>query len=186
MIVGPNNTSRSRVIALGVLLLLGVAIWLGPISTYFDLLSDGAEALARRNAVLQRYRALATARVEPEPASRPANVPAGMLPDIPEAQALAVVQEKVKAAAMANRVQVHSLQVLRTESIADAAKIGVRLRAAGDVASLGQFLHAIEDAQPVLYPDNLQVQAPPPVQGAATGSLEFQLDVSGFRAGAGS
>jgi len=183
---GPSDAQRSRVAALGILLLVGIAVWLGPVVAYFDMLGSGAGVLARRNAVLQRYRALAAAPADPAPTPRPANLPASLFPDVPEAQALALLQETVKAAAVANRVQVQSLQVLRSENVGEAAKIGVRLRAAGDVASLGRFLHAIESARPVLYPDNLQIQAPSPVQGAAAGNQEFQVEISGFRAGAAS
>ncbi|HEX3954190.1 MAG TPA: type II secretion system protein GspM [Stellaceae bacterium] len=170
-----------RTIALALLALLLAAAWVGPVSAYLDALDAGAAQLAQRQALLQRYQALSAGTIEPT-AAAPAGPPV-LFPEIPEAQALALLQETVKSAAAVNRIQIRSLQVLRSEVLGEAARIGVRIHASGDVASLGHLLYAVEAAHPVLYPDNLQVQSPPPAPGGAPGTLEFQLDVSGFRAG---
>ena len=89
---------------------------------------------------------------------------------------------------MAAQVQVQGFQVLRAEPLPGAVKIGVRLRGSGDVAALGRLLYAIEAVRPLLVPDNLQVQGRATAPGlspeSASVPLEFQLDVSGFRAGA--
>jgi hypothetical protein len=92
----------------------------------------------------------------------------------------------VKAAASASKVRINSLQVLRGETLARAVKIGVRIRAAGDMASLARLLFAIEAARPVLYPDNLQIQTRAAAPGKAPEALDFQLDISGFKPGTSS
>ncbi|MBV9826743.1 MAG: hypothetical protein JO001_13875 [Alphaproteobacteria bacterium] len=181
----PGSRTAHRGLALGVLGLLVLLLWAGPVSAYLGMIADGSEQLARRQALLQRYRALAEA---PRPMAT-ANGPPLLYPDIPETQATANLQETIKATASANGIQIHSMQMLLRGDIGgDGRRFGVRIRAGGDVASLGRLLYSIESARPLLYPDNLQIQAPLAASpsGNAAGNLEFQLDVSGFRGGAAS
>jgi hypothetical protein len=133
--------------------------------------------------LLGRYRAAAAGPVAAAGAG-----PAGLLySDMPESQAAATLQETVKSAAGAARVQVQGLQVLRSEPMPGAVRIGVRVRGSGDIASLRGLIYAIEAARPVLYLDNLQVQSHAMTPAAATAPLDFQLDISGFTsAGSGS
>jgi hypothetical protein len=167
----------SRAVALAVLALLLALLWLGPVSLYLEMVCGGAEQLAQRGALLKRYEALARA---PPPETPPPAKSPDLFPAVPEAQAVAMLQETIKAAAAANHIEVRSLQVLRNDAVADTGRIGVRVRAVGDVASLGRLLYAVESAQPALYPDNLQIIAPP------AAPLDFQLDVTGFRSGGAS
>jgi len=180
-----GHPARGRVAALAVLALLLAMLWLGPVSAYLDLVGDGAERLDERALLLQRYQTLASLPAAETPRSTPGSA-AVMLPDTPEAQAVAMLQESVKAAASASNVRINSLQVLRSETLATAVKIGVRIRAAGDVAGLARLLFAIEAARPVLYPDNLQIQAHAAAPGTAPEALDFQLDISGFKPGSSS
>jgi general secretion pathway protein M len=183
-----GHPARGRVAALAVLAVLLAALWTGPVSAYLDLVGDGADRLEQRALLLQRYRTLASMLPAPETETlrSSAGSPAVMLPDTPEAQAVAMLQESVKAAASASRVRINSLQVLRSETLASAVKIGVRIRAAGDVAGVARLLFAIEAARPVLYPDNLQIQAHAATPGKAPEALDFQLDISGFKPGGSS
>ena len=78
---------------------------------------------------------------------------------------------------------VEQLQALAIrDAVPGATRIGVRVRAIGDMPSLRNLLYAIEAARPLLYPDNLQVQSHATSLDAATGQLDFQLDISGFKA----
>ena len=179
----------SRSAALALLALLLIALWIGPATAYFGLIRSGSDAIEREAGLLQRYRALAeTSR--PDTSSGTASDL--LLPEIPDSQAVARLQETLKAAAAAAQVQVQGFQVLRSEALPGAVKIGVRLRGSGDVGALGRLLYAVEAARPLLVPDNLQVQshAAPPGAGPAAEAqpvpLDFQLDVSGFKAGASS
>jgi len=180
-----GHPARGRVAALAILAILMAILWIGPVSAYLDLVGDGAERIEQRALLLQRYRALTSMPAPETPRSAPGS-PAVMLPDTPDAQAVAMLQESVKAAASASRVRINSLQVLRSETLASAVKIGVRIRAAGDAAGLARLLFAIEAARPVLYPDNLQIQAHAAALGKPPGTLDFQLDISGFKPGGSS
>jgi len=138
--------------------------------------------------VLQRYRVLADAgpadRTGPDRTEPARTDPALLIPAMPDAQAVALLQETVKSAAAAAQVQIQGLQVLRGEGEAGVQKIVVRIRASGDVGGVGRLLYALETARPLLYPDNLQIQAQGAAPGAPPSALQFQLDVAGFKAGA--
>lgn len=188
-----DRTTLARAGAVAILALLLLVLWLGPIGAYVDLVGEGAEEIAQKTAVLQRYRGLVdagpadrTGAAQTEPArAEPARTdPALLIPAMPDAQAVALLQETVKSAAAAAQVQIQGLQVLRSEGEAGAQKIAVRIRASGDVGGVGRLLYALETARPLLYPDNLQIQAQAAAPGAPPSALQFQLDVAGFKAGA--
>ncbi|MBV9863379.1 MAG: hypothetical protein JO267_14670 [Alphaproteobacteria bacterium] len=176
-----------RAAALLILVAVAALLWLGPVSAYLDLLDADADELALKQQELVRYRALA--REAEQPRSAPAAAAALFYPEIAESQAVALLQETVKSAAAAAQIQIQGLQVLRTDALPGAAgtlpgavRIGLRVRASGDVGSLGRLLYALQAARPVLYPDNLQIQARPMQPAGAPALLDFQLDVSGFKA----
>jgi general secretion pathway protein M len=168
-----------RVTALAILAALIAAFWIGPLAAYCGWIGANEEALAAKSAMLRRYQALArpvTSGVAPAESAL-------LYPEMPESQASALLQEAVKNAASAARVQVQGLQMLHSEALPGATRIGVRVRATGDIASLRGLIYAIETARPVLYPDNLQVQSHVMIPDAAPAPLDFQLDISGFTPG---
>jgi general secretion pathway protein M len=174
-----------RIAALAILAAVLVLFWLGPVGAYLDFVSAGADQLGLAQQNLQRYRALGDGA---DPALAAPRADAALLfPEIPDSQAAALLQETLKSAATAAQVQIQGLQVLRADPVSGAVRTRVQVRASGDIASLGRLLYAIEAARPVLYADNLHVQSRPmQTVGQAAGSaavLDFQLDVSGFRAG---
>ena len=173
-----------RSLALGLLALAMLALWAGPVSADFGLIGSSSEQLAQQARLLQRYRALASLPPAAAVAAASPGAAGLTLPPVPEAQAVALLQESVKKAASASQVEIRSLQVLRRDTLSGAARIGVRVSAAGDTGSLGRFLFAIEAARPLMYVDNLQVQAHPALPGTATKALDFQLDMSSFAASA--
>jgi len=170
----------SRAAALAILLVVLGAILVGPVTAYIDLLGGDAERLQHQEQLLQRYRELAREPpAGPPPAARGESL---LFPEIPESQAVALLQEALKGAAATAQVEVQGLQVLRTEALPGSLRIGVRLRAAADIAGLNRLLYAIEAARPVLYPDNLQIQSRALRPEARSSALEFQLDVSCVKA----
>ncbi|HVH78976.1 MAG TPA: GspMb/PilO family protein, partial [Stellaceae bacterium] len=125
-----------RVAALTILGSLVLLFFLGPFAAYCGLIADNRNALANRLALLERYQALAI-----RPASTAVSPETALLyPDVPESQTTALLQEAVKAAATAAHVEVQGLQVLRSDTASGATRIGVRVRAAGDITSLRDFL----------------------------------------------
>ena len=167
-----------RLGALLILLVLFLAFWFGPISMYLELVGQGRDEIARREALLQRYRVLAQASAPAAPATAQSAL---LMPDLPDSQAAALLQETIKTAAAGARVEIRGIQMLAGETVSGALRLGMRIRAAGDAAALGRLLHAIETARPLLIPDNLQVQSRMASPGAPPAPLEFQLDVSGFK-----
>lgn len=173
-----ERPNLGRISALAILAALIALFCLGPVAAYCGWVADNADALAAKAAVLQRYRALAGAKTR-------VAVPTGLAllyGDMPESQATALLQETVKTAAAAAHVQVLGLQVLRSEAVSGATRIGVRVRASGEIAGLRSLLHAIETAKPLLYPDNISIQSHATTPGAAASMLDFQFDISGFKA----
>ena len=173
-----ERPTLGRGAALAILAALIVLFCAGPLAGYCGLIGDNGDALATKAALLQRYRALADAKATP-PAATGGTL---LYPDMPESQASALLQETVKNAAGAAHAQVLGLQVLRSEAANAATRIGVRVRASGDMASLRSLLYAIETARPLLYPDNLSIQSHPTAPDATPSALDFQLDISGFKA----
>jgi general secretion pathway protein M len=165
-----------RVAALAILAALVAAFWIGPFAAYCGWVAANREELAAKSAVLRRYQALGV----PASGGVLQAEPALLYSEMPVSQASALLQEAVKNAATAARVQVQGLQMLRSEALPGATRIGVRVRATGDIASLRGLIYAIETARPVLYPDNLQVQSHATTPDAAPVPLDFQLDISGF------
>ncbi|HWB49889.1 MAG TPA: type II secretion system protein GspM [Stellaceae bacterium] len=173
-----ERPALGRAAALAILAALGVLFCVGPLAAYGEWIAGNAEALAAKAAVLQRYRLLTVPQ-----GGAPAPVgPALLYPDMPESQATAVLQETVKTEAAKAHVQVLGLQVLRGEAAAGATRIGVRVRASGDIAGLRNLLYAIESARPVLYPDNLAIQSHVAAPGTAPATLDFQFDIAAFKA----
>jgi hypothetical protein len=168
-----------RVAALAILAVLIAAFWIGPFAAYLGWVGANKEELAAKSAMLRRYQALAA----PESGGVSPAESALLYPEMPESQASALLQEVVKNAATATRVQVQGLQMLRSEALPGATRIGVRVRATSDIASLRGLIYAIETAQPVLYPDNLQIQSHTTTPDAAPAPLDFQLDISDFTPG---
>jgi hypothetical protein len=168
--------TRSRAAALAILAALVALLWIGPVSAYRDYLDSDARTLAELVAALARDRALVAA-----PSAPGAIAMALLPPGISDAQAVALLQQTLKGAAATAQVDIEGLQVMQADTLGGAPRLGVRLRGRAMIAGLDRLLYAIEASRPLLYPDNLRIEA----HGRdAGGTLDFQLDVSGFRAGA--
>jgi hypothetical protein len=168
-----------RLAALGVLVAVLALFCGGPFAAYCGLIADNGDALASKAALLERYRTLAVAKT-----ASPATPSAALLySDVPESQISALLQETVKNTAAAAHVEVLGLQMLHSEAVGSATRVGVRVRASGDMASIRTLVYAIETAQPLLYADNLSIQSHATSRDAAPSTLDFQLDISGFKPG---
>ena len=170
-----------RIAALTILALLLAVLWAGPVELYLQFVASNALRLEQRSALLERYRTLLSSPAVEMP--RPEASPPLILPETTEAPGIALLQERLKNAATASQVQLRSIQVLRSETLPNAVRIGVRISAAGDVSRLAHLLYSIETARPVLYPDNLQIQSRAATPQGPADALEFQFDVSAFLTG---
>jgi hypothetical protein len=145
-----------------------------------DLLGTDAAQIANAEQKLVRFRALALAPSEAAAAVDPKSV---FFPEKSDAETVALLQETLKSAAASAQVEIEGIQVLQAETVSGARRIALRLRGRGDMPGLDRLLYAIEAARPILYPDNLQLLSHAVPQVAAPATLNFQLDVSGFKAG---
>lgn len=166
--------TAARAAALLILVVLLAGLWIGPVAAYRGFVADGADRLAAAEQKLLRYRAVLRA---PQPAAAPIDATAALFPAASAAQADALLQQTLKAAAAAAQVEIEGLQVLQPASVEGASRIGIRLKGRADIAALDHLLYAIENSPRLLYPDNLQIAAGP------KGPLEFEVDVSGFTSG---
>jgi hypothetical protein len=174
-----------RAAALLILLALVAFVWAGPGSAYFSLLHTNSEAIDSQQALLARYRLLAQPPAHPSNPARPETDL--LLTAIPDAQATALLQQRVKAMATAAHVQINGLQVLPSGRLNGAIKIGVRVQAAGDIAGLARLIYAVEAARPLLLPDNLSIQGHLAAGATdAASQLTFELDIAGFTTGSSS
>jgi general secretion pathway protein M len=174
---------RRRAVAVAILVLVIAALWFGPVSGYLALVADGARQIADNRSILERYRGLLTLSADAI-AWHGERMSQIMLPEGPEGATIAALQEGVKEAATSNQVELQSFQILHAESLSGASKLGVRIRGTGEIAGIARMLYAIEAARPVLYPDNFSIRSRPDGAGKPGEKLDFQLDVSGFKAGA--
>jgi hypothetical protein len=169
---GAENKLLSRAAALAILAVLLAALWFGPVASYIALRAGDARAIAAAEAILARDQALVAAgRAAPE------NGGAVLLPAISDAEAAALLQESLKRAAEASDVEIEGMQVIEGDTLAGAPRVALRLRAEGDVGALARLLYAISASRPLLYPDNLHIAA-----HGTTGALDFEFDVSAFKA----
>lgn len=168
----------SRAAALGVLAVLLGLFYVGPIAAYAGLVRAEGQKVADAEAALARGHRLIRQGRGTAPALRSI-----LFADMSDAQAAALLQESLKAAAASAHVEIGGLQVLPAEPAQGSRRIGVRLRARGDMAGIERFLYAIEAARPVLYPDNLLIQSRT-APGAAPSVLDFEIEVAGFASGA--
>ncbi|HUK61565.1 MAG TPA: type II secretion system protein GspM [Stellaceae bacterium] len=175
----------SRAGALAILLVLLATVWLGPVALYEEVRANDAAAFAAATATLARDRAALAA---PDTA-RGAN-DAILLPPLSDAEAAALLQETLKRAAQTADVEILAIEVLAPDRLAGAARVGLRLKARGDVAGIARLLYAVAASRPLLHADNLHIAAHPAAPGSATAAaapnLDFEFEVAAFKAGAAS
>jgi len=172
---------RRRAVAVAILAVAIAVVWLGPISEYLGVVADAAQRSAESRSLLERYRNLAAEDVGA--ARRHGGASPIMLPEAADGQTLAALQESINNVAASSQIELQSLQVLRGENVSGASKLGVRIRGTGEITGITRMLYAIESARPLLYPDNFSMRSRSDASGKPAERLDFQLDVSGFKAG---
>lgn len=172
----------ARAAALAIAACLVALVWAGLVRPYASAIGDLAAALSARETIVARYRALAA---QEPPAPREPSEPtegdvAGLLlPKASEAQAAALLQERLKGYAAEARVELDGVQVLPRTDTAGVVKVAVRLRGRADMPALNRFLHTLETTRPMLVVDGLRVQGRGG-RDAARNDVDIQLDVAAF------
>lgn len=177
----PQHIPLSRAAAVAILLAVLALLWLGPVGLYENWRDADARAIAAAGETLARDRALVAAK-EPGPNDGAAI----LLPAISDAEAAALLQETLKHAAQAADVEIEGMQVMPADTLAGAARVALRLHARGNTAGIARLLYSVAASRPFLYTDHLHILAHPVTAPGAGAALDFEFDVSAFRAGAAS
>lgn len=177
----------SRVLAVALLLgLIGLA--------YLALVAPIAERLGRYDAqaqlareTLARYERLASHRaglarwLERAAAERPF---AGLLlAGASEAQAAAVLQERLKRVVAAAGARLISFETLPPGAARDGRRVGLRVLMTADTAALQKVLYGLESGLPAVLIDNLYVRARSAKAVAAGRHLDVRFEFAGYMAG---
>lgn len=182
-------TLLSRLAALGILLLLLAALWLYVGLPIAGQVASDRQELAARQAMALHLKALIVA--EPEMRRQLAttgSAPARrdhLLPGSSEAQASALLQERLKRVLAEHGATLVSLQALAVRPAGDLKRVGLRIEFGAETAALQKVLYAIESGQPVLVVDNLYVRTRGSEFRAAANPLDVTIEIGGYMAAAG-
>ncbi|SLN56821.1 type II secretion system protein GspM [Oceanibacterium hippocampi] len=180
MTIGARSSRLLALLLLAAVILVYVLAGLLPAWNDY---ADGREALAAQERLVAEMRAIASsppdAPVRPEPASPSIDPDIVFLEGGSVAQALADLQETVKAALSESGAVLVSFEA-RPVTVADGyRRISLDVQFSAATASLQAALHRIETAAPALVINTLYVRA----QSAASDNPGLHLDVSAEIAG---
>lgn len=172
------GTALSRTAALAILAAILGLFWIGPVAFYLRLVHESYHSVAAARSTLARDR-----RLVDQGAGAIPQLQLVLFPAMSDAEAAALLQEALKSAAAKAQVEIGGLQVLPPAPVGGTRRIGLRVRARGDMAGIGRLLYALEAARPALHPDNLDIESRDD-SARASSALDFEIEVSGFTAGA--
>lgn len=184
-----DDPAVRRRLAVGLLIIVLGAVWLGCVSPIIDAFANQAREREDTLALLSQYRAVAAQRpaldrraAELAQADGARTVYLGAVSD---GVAGATVQRHMKQALERAGAELQSTLILPVRSEDSFRRIGIRVQMTGSVEVLRKVLHLIETGQPALFIDGLEIrtrQNPRSVNGKAAEdrTLEVRLDVYGL------
>ena len=175
----------SRTLAVALLLGVvagGITLALGP---WIDLRADFSEKIDAERRLLGHYAAIAE-DVRLQPNARPrdetlAETTRLFLPGETDSARTATLQATLADFARRDGIRFESSRGTAARERNETRVIGVEVRFSGDIAAVQRLMLAVENAEPLLFVDGLQISA----AGAGTGRdgtdgrLEVKLDVVG-------
>jgi general secretion pathway protein M len=186
----------SRLLAVALVLLAGLALVRLLVLPVLAAYADTAASIEQSQTLLQRYRALAAQRPRLEEelaAQRKAEVASvAYLEGESDALAAAALQDQVRAIITRAGGELRSTQILPVEAAGPETSVrraSLRLQLAVDVAGLQQLLYELETSEPYLFVDDINIrerrlrrlrdeEEEAPV-------LDVSLEVSGYMRGPG-
>ncbi|MEE8563182.1 MAG: type II secretion system protein GspM [Alphaproteobacteria bacterium] len=190
MSLGP---AVQKLLAVALLAAVGFAAWAGgvvPIKENFDRFEATA---AQSRDLIARYQSIlagaAALRAEIAAIRRNRVLKEGFLVAPSAELGAAILQVKVKQAAVAGEAKLISIQVLAAKKEAEFTRVGVRARLKGTVAALQTALFELETAWPALVVDNINVRArtrrlrrdrTAPTTMTVDANLSIHFDAHGF------
>ena len=190
MSLGP---AVQKLLAVALLAAVAFAAWAGgvvPIKENFDRFEATA---AQSRDLIARYQSIlagaAALRAEIAAIRRNRILKEGILVAPSAELGAAILQGKVKQAAVAGEAKLISIQVLAAKKEAEFTRVGVRARLKGTVAALQTALFELETAWPALVVDNINVRArtrrlrrerTKPATMTVDANLSIHFDAHGF------
>jgi Tfp pilus assembly protein PilO len=172
---------QARLIALGLALLAGLAVWFLAIQPVADAFDEKREGLAKAQqlAVEFRRRTVPLAELQAQRAALQAQQAkeTGTIEAPNTAIASANLQAQIRSLLAASGGSVRSLQPLPPIQEAHLQKIALRIDATVAIDRLLDFLHAAEAASPYLFVDALEIRASE--QAARNGQTPPALSLRG-------
>ena len=190
MSLGP---AVQKLLAVALLAAVAFAAWAGgvvPIKENFDRFEATA---AQSRDLIARYQSIlagaAALRAEIAAIRRNRILKEGILVAPSAELGAAILQGKIKQAAVAGEAKLISIQVLAAKKEAEFTRVGVRARLKGTVAALQTALFELETAWPALVVDNINVRArtrrlrrerTKPATMTVDANLSIHFDAHGF------
>ena len=178
---------RGKALALGLCVLVVVAIYLVIITPLVALYAANAEQLQQRQELAQRLqrsaKALPALRDEADAAQDQASDEDLLLDGDSDSVAAAALQSTVKDLVESAGARLISSEVLPSDKHETLQRVGIHVSFTGNLTLLTTVLQGIQLAHPVILVDNVDIQG---ADGADQGSgsqkqLAIALDVYGFK-----
>ncbi len=174
---------RGRILALALTLTVLAALWIGVAQPLITWHATRAEALAQRQALLQRMTALVATLPELQREASEHHAPAAaLLEGSTDAIAGATLQTAVQGMATSAGATLRSLETLPAEQSGHYRRISLRISTEAPWPVLIALMRAIEEGTPQMLIDNLQLRAPPIELRAATTPIGAAFTIVAFRA----
>jgi hypothetical protein len=176
----------ARLLALGLALLTGLAVWFLGVQPLIDAFEEKREALAKAQQLAVEFRRrtvpLAEWQAQRETLKARQAKETGTLEAANAAIASANLQAQIRALLAASGGSVRSLQALPPVQEAHLQKIALRIDAMVATARLLDFLYAAEAASPYLFVDSLELRASEQAarNGQAPPALSLRGDLYAF------
>jgi len=186
MIAALPTGPTGRMLAVGFTVLIVLVLWLGIASPLLALYQDRSDSLVQRRMLADRMESLAASlpKLQAQAAAQAddSHPPSLMLEGASDPLAAAALQETLEKAAASSGTSLSSAESVPVQIVGSVRRIGLKVNVSGAYRALIDFLVRIDQAEPPLLTDELQIEgALNP--GETDPQLQAFVTVYGFRAG---
>jgi general secretion pathway protein M len=176
-----------RAIAVGITLLILVLLWLLIAAPLIDLYQSRADFLADRARVVARMQALAAALPELQNLAAQAALagppPVFTIEGTSDAVAAANLQNRVQDMASSAGANLATVEIVQATAVGQYRRIGLKLSFNAAWPVLVGMMRAIEQSNPPMLIDDLELHATPATISTPDHALDASLTVYAFRSG---
>lgn len=177
-----------QALALVFVILVGLVVWAAIVVPLRAVYVAQAGRLEQRAALAQRMADLAARLPElrQQAATAAGTAAVGLFPATSDALVAATLQEAAQKFASAAGATLSSAETLPIEAVGAHRRIGLRVSLTDTLPVLVDLMARIEQAQPAMLTDALEIHAAPVVWAGQAPALSASFTVYGFSAPAGS